>query len=142
MDFVYLFLNNAQRYEKESEERSKGDEMANIWSINAKKADFRVGSTFDTDAGPGGGVTLQRSRTEKQYSQIKNANEMEDIHNETAPEASRDADMAAVKPQPGGETVSPAMYQPLTPAMADEPEDEDDFLASVPRSVWGDVIEI
>lgn len=67
---------------------------------------------------------------------------MEDIHNETAPEASRDADMAAVKPQTGGETVSPAMYQPLTPAMVDEPEDEDDFLASVPRSVWGDEIEI
>lgn len=113
-----------------------------------EKADFRVGSTFDTDAGPGGGVTLQRSRTEKQYSQIKNANEMEDIHNE----ASSPATEEAVKPQdaavkPAGAAVipqdaAPAMYQPLTPAMADEPEDEDDFLASVPRSVWGDVIEI
>lgn len=40
MDFVYLFLNNAQRYEKESEERSNVDEMANIWSINANKRIF------------------------------------------------------------------------------------------------------
>lgn len=59
---------------------------------------------------------------------------MEDIHNEASPLATEEA----VKPQ----DATPAMYQPLTPAMADEPEDEDDFLASVPRSVWGDEIEI
>lgn len=73
---------------------------------------------------------------------------MEDIHNEASPRATEEAvkpQDAAIKPAEAAkmpQDATPAMYQPLTSAMADEPEDEDDFLASVPRSVWGDEIEI